>query len=67
MPLLWGYSVCTNIKLAAAISVNKSNNKFYTKSISNSIDNSADNFRLNSDSNLISSKLGFKAAPTLPP
>ena len=59
--------MCTNIGLAAAILVNKSNNKFYTKPISNSINNSIDNFRLDSNSSLISSKSGSKAAPTLPP
>ena len=59
--------MCTNIKLAAAISVNKSNNKFYTKPSSNSVDDFADNSGLDSDSSSISFELGFKAVPTLPP
>ena len=48
------------------ILVNKSNNKSYAEPISNSIDDSANDFRLNSNSSLISSKLGSKAAP-IPP
>ena len=48
------------------ISVNKFNNKFYTEPISNSINDFIDDFRLDSDSSLISSKLGFKAVPTPP-
>ena len=62
--------MCTNIRLAAAILVDKFNNKFYAEPISNSIDDFTDNFiddsRLDSNSNLISFKLGSKAAPILP-
>jgi hypothetical protein len=59
--------VCTNIRLAAVISVDKSDDESYTEPISNSIDNSADDSGLDSDFSLMSSKLGFKAVPTLPP
>ena len=59
--------MCTNIKLVAIISVNKSNNEFYTELISNSINDFTDNSKLDNNSSSISSKSGSKAVPTLPP
>ena len=67
--------MCTNIGLAAMISVNKSDDKFHAKPISNFTDNFANDFANNfadsfgSDNNfsLVSSKSGFKTAPTLLP
>ena len=57
--------MCTNIRLAAMILVNKFNNEFYTKPIRNSINNFTDNSKLNNNSSLIFFKLGSKAMFTL--
>ena len=54
-----------NIRLAAAILVNISDGKSYAKPVSDSTDSSTDNFRLDSDSSLMSSKLGSNTVPTL--
>ena len=58
--------MCTNIGLAAVISVNKSNNESHTKPISNSVDDFTDDSRLDNNSSLMSFKLGSKAVPILP-
>ena len=60
--------MCTNIGLAAMISVDKSNNKFYAKPTSNFADDFVDNFvnsfGSDSDFSSVSSKSGFKTMPT---
>jgi len=59
--------VYINIRLAAAILVNIFNGKSYAEPVSDSIDGSTDDFGLDSNSSLMSSKLGFNTMPTLLP